>query len=184
MARIFLVLAGLNALALLVAVLSGTLSWFREGLMHPEEPSYLIHFVVGLTAVVGNLLVHCLVITYFLGTGRLIKEVTLAYQLPDERWARPTRDIKRGNTPYAIVAMLLAIATAAAGSGRQFQVWPAWIHLTLATIAFLGNLWVFRIEYRNLTRNIGILDEIMVEVERIRAEHGLPSSEEAFQRRY
>ena len=114
--------------------------------------------------------------TYFMGTGRLIKEVTLAYDLPDERWARPTRDLKRGNTPKAILAMLLSIAVAAAGEGDRHNVWPWWIHLMLACAALVFNLWVFRVEYRNVACNGRILDEVLAEVERIRAAHGLPSS--------
>jgi len=179
MKRIFAVLAGSNGLALIAALAVGLLSKLRDSAVHPEDSTYLVHYVIGLLAALGTLLVHCLVITYFLGTGRLVKEVTIAYQLPDERWARPTRDLKRGNTPYAILAMLVSIACAAAGEGDQHQIWPWWIHLILA-IATLGfNGWVFRIEYRNICANSIILDEVMAEVERIRAEHGLPSSIEA-----
>src|SRR5437660_1472701 len=115
MTRIFTTLATLTILALAGAFGAGVLSKQEGGLTQPDTSFYLIHFVLGLVAVLANLLVHCLVLTYFLGTGRLIKEVTLAYELPDERWARPTRELKRDNTPKAILAMGLAIAVAAAG---------------------------------------------------------------------
>jgi hypothetical protein len=172
MTRIFTTLAFVNILAFVAAFGSGVLS-------NPSDESvYVVHFVLGMVAVLLNLLVHCLIITYFLGTGRLVKEVTIAYQLPDDRWARPTRDLKRGNTPKAILAMLTSIAAAAAGEGDRHGVWPWWIHLVPACAALLITLWVFRVEYRNIAVNGRILEDIIAEVERIRAAHGLPSSAE------
>jgi hypothetical protein len=178
MTRIFTTLALVNLLAFAGALGSGFYSQYQHGAASANDSAYIVHFVLGMVAVLLNLLVHCLIITYFLGTGRLVKEVTLAYQLPDERWARPTRDIKRSNTPKAILAMLFSIAAAAAGEGDRHLVWPWWIHLFLGCGAFAFTIWVFQIEYRNVALNGRILDEIINEVERIRAAHGLPTSAE------
>jgi hypothetical protein len=178
MTRLFLVFATLTGLALLASAVSGTLSWLHGGLTS-EGPLYITHFVLGLFSALAVLLIHCLAITYFLGTGRWVKEVCLAYGLPDQRWPRETRDIKRGNTPYAILAMLVTIATAAAGAGRQNFDWPAWVHAALAGAALVVNAVVWVIEYRNMRTNLRILDEVYAETERLRAAEGLPSSEEA-----
>jgi len=40
----------------------------------------------------------------------------------------------------------------------------------------------FVVEYRNVSINTGIIDAVMREVDRIRAEYGLPSNAEALQR--
>ena len=178
MTRLFLVFATLTGLALLASVISGTVSWLHGGLTS-EGSLYLTHFVIGLFSAVAVLLIHCLAITYFLGTGRWVKEVCLAYGLPDERWPRQTRDIKRGNTPFAILAMLVTIATAAAGAGRQNFDWPAWIHAALAGTTLVVNVVVWVIEYRNMRTNLRILDEVYAETDRMRAAQGLPSNEEA-----
>jgi hypothetical protein len=179
MTRIFLLLATLTGLALVAAVGSGIVSWLQGGLNSADGSTYLTHFVLGLAAAVGVLFIHCLVITYFLGTGRWVKEVCLNYGFPDERWPRQTRDIKRGNTPFAILAMLVTIATAAAGAGRQNFDWPAWVHAALAGTALVVNLAVWVVEYRNLKTNVRILDEVYAETDRMRAEQGLPSNAEA-----
>ncbi len=179
MTRIFLVFAILIATALVASFATGILSWLHQGLTSADSSLYLMHFVLGLLSALAVLLSHCLAITYFLGTGRWVKEVCLAYGLPDERWPRQTRAIKRGNTPYAILAMLLAIATAAAGAGRQNAAWPAWLHATLAGLTLLVNAVVWTIEYRNMKTNSRILDEVYAEVDRVRAEQGLASNEEA-----
>jgi hypothetical protein len=178
MARLFLVFVTLTGLGLLASLVSGTVSWQEHGLTS-EGSLYLTHFIVGLFTAVAVLLTHCLAITYFLGTGRWVKEVCLAYDLPDHRWPRQTRDLKRRNTPYAILAMLITIATAAAGAGRQNFDWPAWLHATLAGITLVVNAAVWALEYRNMRTNLRILDEVYAETERMRAERGQPSNAQA-----
>ena len=95
MTRIFTTLATFNALALLVTYGVGWLSWQRGSVRHAEDPTYLVHFILGLSTAVLTLLVHCLIFTYFLGTGRWVKEVGLAYDLPDEPLPKLTRELKR-----------------------------------------------------------------------------------------
>jgi hypothetical protein len=172
----FALLAALNALALLVTYAAGWVSWLRQGALHPQEPTYLVHFVLGLSTIILTLLVHCVVFTYFLGTGRWVKEVGLAYDLPDEPLPKRTRELKRRTFPPALAAMLIAIATAAAGMGTQVRAWPWPIHAALATLTLLVNAWAFVVEYRAVTVNAGVIEQVMREVERIRAERGLPPS--------
>jgi hypothetical protein len=180
MTRIFLVFVTLTGLALVAAAASGLASWLQGGLTRAEATDvFVTHLLLGLLASFAVLGTHCLVITYFLGTGRLIKEACLAYDFPDEGWPRQTRDIKRGNTPHAIAAMLVTIGTAAAGQGRYMLDWPAWLHAALAALTLVVNAWVWRREYRNLKSNRRILDEMFAAVDRVRAEQGLPSNEEA-----
>jgi hypothetical protein len=181
MIRIFSFLAALDWLALLAAFGVGLLSWQRDGLNRDPavDAIYLVHYQVGLYASFGNLLVHCLVMTYFLGTGRMVKEICLAYELPDAQWPRVTRDLKRRNTPWALLAMGLTIACAAAGQGNQMKVWPGQVHLALAVAVLVFNAGVFVREYHNIRTNGGVLDAVMAEVDRVRAERGLPSNAEA-----
>jgi hypothetical protein len=179
MTRIFLTLAVTNALALALAFVLGSWSKLTDGLHAAAGNLYLLHFLVGLFTAVGTLLTHCLIFTYFLGTGRWVKEVTLAYDLPDEPWHKRTRDLKRVVFPVALAAMLVTIATAAGGAGAQLQHWPWQVHLGLAVAALIVNLWAFRLEYRVVTENAEILEAVLREVDRIRAEKGLPPNDEA-----
>ena len=172
MTRIFTTLAAVDGLLLLAAFADGVLS--RLGFS-----AYLVHFWVGLSAVLVNLLVHCLIFTYFLGTGRWVKEVALAYRLPDEPLPRLTRELKRQTFPPALFAMLIAIATAAAGTAAQLGDWPWQAHATLAVFTLFINLWAFTVEFRNVRTNAGVIERVLEEVDRIRAERGLPSNREA-----
>ncbi len=179
MTRIFLTLALTDALALAVTFALGCWSKLTSGLHDAGSSAYLLHFLFGLFTAVGTLLTHCLIFTYFLGTGRWVKEVTLAYDLPDEPWHKRTRDLKRVSFPPALAAMLITIATAAGGARAQLQAWPWQVHLTLAVATLAINVWAFRLEYRNVAENAGIIDAVLREVDRIRAERGLPPNEEA-----
>ncbi|MBY0526769.1 MAG: hypothetical protein K2R98_25480 [Gemmataceae bacterium] len=181
MTRIFTFLAYVNGAALIASYLTGVVSKLRDASQTTAEPTYLIHFTLGLFTAIGTLLVHCLIFTYFLGTGRWVKEVTLAYHLPDEPWHKETRELKRKTFPPALFAMLIAIATAAAGAGAQLREWSWMVHGTLATLTLVINLWAFRVEYRNVDRNSQVLEEVLREVDRIRAERGLPSNAEALE---
>src|SRR5215510_5759637 len=106
MTRIFATLAILNTIALAVTYGVGVLSKLRDGVGHASDPTYVMHFSLGLATAMLTLLVHCLVFTYFLGTGRWVKEVTLAYDLPDAPLHKETRELKRRSFPPALAAML------------------------------------------------------------------------------
>jgi hypothetical protein len=181
MTRIFNTLAAVNGTALVATFLVGVLSKLGDSVRHPDNPTYWVHFYLGLFTAIGTLLVHCLIFTYFLGTGRWVKEVGLAYNLPDGLLPRQTRELKRGTFPPALFAMLITIATAAGGAGAQLQEWPWQVHATLAVAALLVNFWAFTVEYRNVSANGRIIEEVLQEVDRIRAAHGLPSNEDALQ---
>ena len=182
MKRIFITLAAVDGLALLASFATGLISKLSDGLSHPENSLYLMHFTLGLLTAVGTLFVHCLIFTYFLGTGRWVKEVGLAYHLPDEPLPRLTRELKRQTFPPALFAMLFTIATAAAGAGAQRQEWPWQVHLSLASTTLLVNLWAFLVEYRNVSINSRVIEDVLGEVDRIRLGQGLPSNAEALGR--
>jgi len=181
MRRTFTTLAILLTGCLLATIAVGFWSFFLEVSEHQKD-IFIIHFYLGLVTSLGVLLVHCLIFTYFLGTGRWVKEVSLAYKMPDEPWHKLTRELKRGTFPPALFAMLITIATAAAGAGAQLQEWPWYVHATLAFLTLAINIGAFRIEYRNLCTNGDAIEAVLREVDRIRAEHGLLSNAEAIER--
>jgi hypothetical protein len=181
MTRIFLTLAGINSLGLVGSFLLGITSMVRKAADNGLDPTYQAHFLTGLFTAIATLLVHCIIFTYFLGTGRWVKEVGLAYSLPDEPWPKLTRDLKRSTFPPALFAMLITIAAAAAGTAKQLKVWPWWIHGSLAVLTLAINTWAFRVEYRNVSINAGVIEAVLRDVDRIRAERGLPCNADALQ---
>jgi hypothetical protein len=181
MSRILARLAAFNLLVLLLTYGVGWLSWVRGSVGRSDDSTYMLHFLLGLFAVLLTLGVHCLIFIYFLGTGRWVKEVALAYRLPDAPLPRLTRDLKRRTFPVALTAMLVPIAAAAAGQAVQRQEWSWLVHAVLALATLLINIWAFIVEYRNVSINAGVIDEVMREVDRIRLAHGLPTNAEAIE---
>jgi hypothetical protein len=179
MANTFRILAIFLTVAILATIGLGFGSFFTP--VEAKTEIFIVHFFFGLSTAIGILLVHCLVFIYFLGTGRWVKEVTLAYRMPDEPWHKQTRELKRQTFPPALFSMLIGIAAAAAGAGAQLQAWPWYVHMTLGLLTLAINLWAFRIELRNVMINASVIDAVMREVDRIRAANGLASNEEALQ---
>jgi hypothetical protein len=179
MVHTYRALAYLLTAAMLATIGVGFWSFFITEIGDYKKNVFLIHFSLGLVTALGLLLAHCLVFTYFLGTGRWVKEVTLAYRLPDEPWHRDTRELKRQTFPPALFSMLIAIATTAAGAGAQLQAWHWTVHATLAFLTLAINLWAFRLEMRNLARNNAVIQGVLDEVDRVRAAQGLTSNDEA-----
>lgn len=171
------------SLALVPLVLLAALAaaWLVKSVAPPpsKHALYLVHFLAGLFTALGVLFVHCIVFTYFLGTGRWVKEVGLAYELPDAMLPRETRELKRTAFPAALRAMLIVIAAVAAGAGRQLAGWPWTIHYALGIVTIHLNLWAFVVEYRCLSRNAAVITDVLGEVDRIRSERRLPSNAEA-----
>lgn len=179
MVHTYRILANLMIVAMLATIGVGFWSFFLTEVTEFKKNIYLIHFFLGLVTALGLLLAHCLIFTYFLGTGRWVKEVTIAYQLPDEPWHRDTRELKRKTFPPALFAMLFAIATSAAGAGVQLQAWHWTAHGTLALLTLVVNLWAFRVEMDNVAQNTAVIQGVLEEVDRVRREKGLISNEEA-----
>ncbi|MCI0376283.1 MAG: hypothetical protein L0215_01620 [Gemmataceae bacterium] len=178
MARTFLTLAVLLTLAILLTIAVGFWSFFLQDL-HWKKDIFIVHFYLGLGTILGILLVHCLIFTYFLGTGRWVKEVGLAYNLPDHDLPKTTRELKRQTFPPALFSMLFAIAAGAAGAGAQLQAWPWYVHAALAILTLLVNLWAFQVEYRCLSVNANVIQAVLDEVDRIRQAMGLNPNAEA-----
>lgn len=179
MTRILLQFAAIVFTLQLATYSVGWASALLPGWRTSGDTLFLSHIWLGLLTNIATLAVHCLIFIYFLGTGRWVKEVALAYQVPDDPLPKLTRELKRKVFPPALFAMLIVIAASAAGAGKQTAGWWWGWHAILATAALAVNLWAFAVEVRCVSINVGVIDRVMVEVDRIRAAKGLPTNAEA-----
>jgi hypothetical protein len=127
-----------------------------------------VHFLLGLFTTMATLLVHSIVFTYFLGTGKWIREVVRVYGLPEWVEAQTIRNKQRA-FPFELLAMLLVGATAwlgaAADTRRDFN--PLW-HLGLAGVALTFNLGAFVVEYAAILAQERLLLEVKAQADRLR----------------
>jgi len=137
-----------------------------------------VHRLAGIGTSLAVLLVNSIVVTYFIGTSRWCKEVSETYGLDRSFIVRST-NLKRRTFPWAVLGMLTVVGVVALGgaadpaSGRTGT--EAWVtpHLIGACVGLMIIGYALFVEWHNIYANYRIIDEVMGEVRRIRAERGL-----------
>jgi hypothetical protein len=182
MTRIFTTLAICGTVVLITALWLG----LRIGDATLRDPAVqsrvTVHFLTGVAALVFAILVHALVITYFMGTGRWLEETCKAYRL-NNSWQARNRNLKWRLYPVMVASLLLLIVTGAFGgaadpaSAVSFAgfgpLTAAQVHLDVAIATLVVNAVVNVSEYAALRRNGLLVGEVLAEVRRIRLERGL-----------
>lgn len=166
MHRIFLGLAVTVGTLLLVSFGSGFFVPSGQG-----GAAHDLHFLLGVLTAMAVLLIHSIAFTYFLGTGKWVKEVVRVYQLPD--WVAATSDKnKRRAFPFELSSMLLIGAAAwmgaAADTRREMNAtWALW-HLGISAVAVGFNLGAFVVEYASIVAQARLLLEVKDQADRLR----------------
>jgi hypothetical protein len=182
MARIFLTLAACSTLTLIAALWLG-LAIGDAGVRDTAVQSRVaVHFLAGVAALVFAVLVHALVITYFMGTGRWLEETCAAYRLGDS-WQARNRDLKWRLYPTITFSLLALIGTGSLGGAADpasavgFKGLGPWtaaeVHFYAAVVMLVVNAVANVAEYQALRRNGRLVNEVLAEVRRIRVERGL-----------
>ncbi|HUG93590.1 MAG TPA: hypothetical protein VML55_22305 [Planctomycetaceae bacterium] len=183
MNRIFLSLAVASTAALVAAFVLGLEIEDPRARASAAQSSVGAHVLWGLAALVLAAMVHALVLTYFMGTGRWMEETTRAYRLPDG-WLRENQSLKHRTIPAMIVCLLFLVGTGALGAAADpasavgFRGWGGLsagsIHFVAAALTIGLHLAVNLWEYVALERNRELIEAVMAAVRRIREERGLP----------
>ncbi len=165
MHRIFLGLAVTNGSLLAASTVLGFLASGEPNA--PQATWHNLHFLLGLLTTMTTLLVHGVAFTYFLGTGRWVKEVVQVYQMPEWVQAQGVRN-KRRAFPFELGGMLLVGAAAWTGAGSDAQGWPAHWHLAVATAALAFNLGAYTAEYAAIVAQARLILEVKDRADRQR----------------
>jgi hypothetical protein len=182
MTRIFLTLAICSTGTLLAAVWLGLEVGDASVRATAVQSRVAVHFLTGVAAIVFAVLVHAVVVTYFMGTGRWLEETCNAYRL-GPAWQTGSKQLKWRLYPAMVTSLLLLIVTGASGGAADpasavgFKGWgslsAAQVHLAVAGLALAINAAVNIAEYVALSRNGRLVNEVLQEVRRIRSERGL-----------
>lgn len=136
------------------------------------------HMLLGIAASLVAILVNSISVTYFVGTSRWCREVVETYRL-DPSFIDQSLRLKRKTFPWALAGMLLIVVLVAFGALsdpvanlKSHLDWRTY-HFLLAILGtgFLG-LAFFK-QQQNVGANYRIIEQILVEVRRIRTERGL-----------
>ena len=165
MHRIFLALAVTNGSLLLTSTALGFLAAAEPNA--PRATWHNLHFLIGLLTAMTTLLVHGIAFTYFLGTGRWVKEVVAVYGMPEWVTAQAMRN-KRRAFPFEFGSMALIGAAAWTGAGTDAQGWPSAWHLGASAAALAFNLGAFALEYAAIVAQARLLLEVKDRADRQR----------------
>ena len=182
MKRIFLSLAIVSNLFLAGALYFGLQIENPKDIQVESIAQVSRHMLTGMGALCFAMLVHAIVLTYFMGTGRWMEETINAYKLDNAPYFEGKK-LKYKAVIWMTVCILLLVAVGAFGAAADpasalgFQGWfgvpPATIHFSMAcftlSLNFLVNMW----EYQIISRNGNLINQIMDQVRKIRLEKGL-----------
>ncbi len=138
-----------------------------------------VHRLSGVATALVVVLAHSIVVTYFIGTSRWVKEVSEAYSLGHEYIIRANTS-SRKTFPWAVMGMLTVVVVGALGAaadpstGRPNTI--AWVTPHLIGAARWRSTFIaytFFVEWNNIHANHVVIADVLTEVQRIRAERGL-----------
>lgn len=177
MSRIFLTLAVIANSALLVTLILGWRIVDPASLAPGARNAVTWHMLTALGAALLVLLVHAVSLTYFMGTGRWLEETSDAYGLGAEPRTANIR-LKYQVIPGMIGCIGLVVVTGAFGAladpaATMHRASASTVHLALACITLLVNVFVSWLEYRAIAQNGRLVDRVVQRVGQIRHERGL-----------
>lgn len=181
MTRILAVLATLSIIALVAALLVGLSIGDLYVRPQPNDATLLwarVHRLTGVVAALGVVFVESVIVTYFIGTSRWIREVVETYQF-DPAIVRNSNRLKRRTFPWALAGMLAVVGVISLGgaadpaTGRpNTAAWANW-HLAGAFcgIALIG--WTYVVAWNNVFAQHTIIQELVAQVDQVRRKRGL-----------
>jgi hypothetical protein len=182
MTRIFLPLAVVSTIFLVATFVLGLQIDDPKVADRAVQAGVSAHFLTALAALCFATLVHAVVLTYFMGTGRWMEETSQAYQLPASFFAE-NQALKYRVVPGIVGCFALLLTTGALGAavdpaspvqyaGGMRLTATMW-HRGFAIVTLLANVGAHYAEYLALFRNSEVVDAVLAEVRRIRMEKGL-----------
>jgi hypothetical protein len=132
------------------------------GLSSPFAAKLLMtrHVGMAIPTVLLSLFSQSMVIFYFIGTGKLVKEEVAGY--PDAERSRILRALsgfKRRTSPPATFALLSAIGVFVIGGAAHTQFVPPWTHLAASIAAVLVHVWALVAEWRVFGENTALMND-------------------------
>jgi hypothetical protein len=116
------------------------------------------HVGFAIPAVIFSLFSQSMVIFYFIGTGRLVKDDTARYPEADRQRIRAAlSDLKRRTSPAATFALLSSITVFVLGGAVHTRALPSWTHLAASLTAVAIHCWALAAEWKAFGDNARLM---------------------------
>ncbi len=118
------------------------------------------HVGIAIPTMLLSLFSQSMVIFYFIGTGRLVKDETAAFAANERRAIlRALSGFKRRTSPPATFALLSAIAVFVLGGAAHTRALAPWVHLAASGAAVLLHAWALSAEWRAFGENTALMND-------------------------
>lgn len=134
-----------------------------------DSRSFAAHFGMGLFATLYTCLVYCVLLTYFVITGKLVKQAVLSSHLDEVL-------IKQSQHPKGVIVILTAVAVAItliaavlgawANIGGEQDAIRSTYHMLAEMLATAANLAAFGMCYHLVHKNGPFLEQVLSQVRR------------------
>jgi hypothetical protein len=116
------------------------------------------HVALAIPTVMFSLFSQSMVIFFFIGTGRLVKDDVARYPEEEKRLVyRALSEFKRRTSPPATFALLSSIAVFVLGGAVHTRALPSWTHLAASLSALLLHVWALVAEWRAFGDNARLM---------------------------
>jgi hypothetical protein len=117
------------------------------------------HISIGIFSTMITLLAHSMMMFYFLGKGKAVREAAAEAGLSHE-FERRIAVARKPVFSMATLAMILTMTTALVGASVDTGILPAGVHGLLAYLCLVANLVAVRVEVGALTESSRVVAEV------------------------
>ncbi len=118
------------------------------------------HFVMGIASGIFVCFVHSIVLVYFLGTGKAIKEQMELQNWAEEPYERSRKIMGQSLMP-ATAGIVLVIIAAFSGGFSLIQVADPDVHMLIAACGIMGQIPVYARQWTLIRENGRLMDEVV-----------------------
>jgi uncharacterized membrane protein len=146
-------------LALVGVVLLGLTLFQGQKADNLEKETVTPHIGWALGTSIYLMVVHSVIVIYFMGTGFAIKEATDEFQIPEEYLAR-ARALKMKVFPVTTLAIALVVLSIILGASQFTSNNEGSLHKTLAYLTIFLNFGAFYLQFLSVWENGKMMEEI------------------------
>jgi len=118
------------------------------------------HVALAIPTVLLSLFSQSMVIFYFIGTGRLVKDEIAGFPAAEKKsLLAALSSFKRRTSPPATLALLSAIAVFVLGGAAHTRFVPAWTHGFAAAAAAALHVWALVAEWKTFGENTTLMND-------------------------
>lgn len=150
------------AAALLTAIfasITGIIAAMYLGYRSATSAALAQHISIGIFSTMITLLGHSMMMFYFLGKAKAVREAAAEGGLSKE-FERRIAVVRGPVFSAATVAMLATMVTALIGASVDTGIVPSWVHAILAFSCLLANLRALQLEIKALTESGRVVAEV------------------------